>query len=120
MKPRCQTVSSNYNISGCVMKSSKRHAWCRHSYVRIGCAGTTSMSLSSCPSPLASARLWCSVGTPMAFHQTQTSTGLSSPSGNMMDESLLTCSPNLYEDPSCQDVTGKPWMDAIQGATLFQ
>jgi hypothetical protein len=28
------------------------------------------------------------------FHLTQTATGLSWPSGNMMDESLLSCSPN--------------------------
>jgi hypothetical protein len=35
-----------YNISGCVMKSSKRGAWCRHGFGRIGCDGTISMSLS--------------------------------------------------------------------------
>jgi hypothetical protein len=29
-------------------------------------------------------------------------------------------SPNPYEDAYCQDVAGKPWMAAIQGATLVR
>ena len=37
-----------------------------------------------------------------------------------MTDKVAIKAPNTYEDPRCQDVAGKPWMAAVQGATLCQ